>query len=74
MEQELSHCFPEIIYVDTVIQTNKDKYPLLTISGQDIYGKIFVIFRAFLPKERTWIFCWILLIVSPALFPSYNLS
>ena len=54
MEQNIFHHFPEVICVDTVCHTNKDKRPLLTISGRDSYGKIFIILRAFLPNERAW--------------------
>ena len=39
MEQKKFHNFPEVICVDTVSHTNKDKCPLLTISGKDSYGK-----------------------------------
>ena len=38
MEQKYKH-FPEVICVDTVSHTNKDKRTLLTISGRDSYGK-----------------------------------
>ena len=74
MEQKLFHHFPEVICVDTVNQTNKDKRPLLTISGRDTHGKMFIILRAFLPNERAWLFCWIFSLVLPTLFPSYVLS
>ena len=56
IEQKFFHHFPEVICVDTVSHTNKDKRPLLTISGRDSYGKMFIILRAFLPNERAWVF------------------
>ena len=74
MEQKFFHHFPEVICVDTVSHTNKDKRPLLTISGKDSYGKMFIILRAFLPNERAWVFRWIFSIVMPTLFPGYILS
>ena len=43
MEQKLFHQFPEVICVDTVNQTNKDKRSLLTISGRDTHDKMFII-------------------------------
>ena len=52
IEQKFFHHFPEVICVDTVSHTNKDKRPLLTISGRDSYRKMFIILRAFLPNER----------------------
>ena len=56
MEQKLFHHFPEVICVDTTSHTNKDKRPLLTVSGRDTHGKMFIILRAFLPNERAWVF------------------
>ena len=56
MEQKNFHNFLEVICVDTVSHTNKDKPPLLTNSGRDNYGKMFTILRAFLPSERAWVF------------------
>ena len=74
MEQNFFHNFSEVICVDTVSHTNKDKSPLLTISGRDGYRKIFIILRAFLPNERGWVFQWIFTIVMQTMFPSYILS
>ena len=74
MEQTILHHFPEVICIKTVSYSNKDKRPLLTISGRDSYGKMFIILRAFLPNERAWVFQWIFSIVMPTLFPSYILS
>ena len=34
-QQKFLHHFPGVICVDTVSHTNKDKRPLLTISGRD---------------------------------------
>ena len=74
MEQKLFHHFPEVICVDTTSHTNKDKRPLLTVSGRDTHGKMFIILRAFLPNERAWVFRWIFSLVIPTLLPSYVLS
>ena len=52
MEQKVFHHFPEVICVDTASHTNKDKGPLLTISGRDTYGKMLNPLRAFLPKLK----------------------
>ena len=46
---------------------------MLTISERDTHGKMFIIFSAFLPNERAWVFCWIFSLVIPTLFPSYVL-
>ena len=51
---EQNHHFPEVICVDTVSHTNKDKRPLLTISGRDSYGKI--ILRAFYQMKEPGFF------------------
>ena len=39
MEQKIFHHFPEIICVDTVSHTNKNKLPRLIISGRDSHEK-----------------------------------
>ena len=52
MEQNLFHHFPEVICVDTFSHTNKDKRTLLTISGRDSHGKMFIILSAFFSNER----------------------
>ena len=41
MEQKNNHDFPEVICIDTVIHTNKDKRPPLTTSGIDIYKNVY---------------------------------
>ena len=56
MEQKKFRHFPEVIWVDTFSDTNKDKHPLLTISGKDSFGKLFIFLRAFFPNERAWVF------------------
>ena len=48
MEQKLFHHFPGVICVDTVNKTNKDKRPLLTLSGRGTHGKMFI----FLHQEQ----------------------
>ena len=63
--------FPEVIFVDSISDTNKDKLPLLTIKGKDSFGKMLIILRAFLPNERAWVLQWIFTIVLPTLFPRY---
>ena len=41
MKRKISHHFAEVICVDTVSHTNKDKCPLLKISGRERYNKLF---------------------------------
>ena len=57
--KNLFHHFPEIICIDTVNQTHKDKRPLLTKSGIDTHGKMLIILHAFLPNKRACVFCWL---------------
>ena len=66
--------YSEVVCMDTVSCTNSDKRPLLSISGRDSFGKMFIILRAFLPNEMTWVFQKIFRIVLPTLFPLYLLS
>ena len=60
--------------MDTVSHTNIYKSPLLAISRNDSFDKMFIILRAFLPNEWAWVFRWIFTIVLPTLFPPYLLS
>ena len=67
MEQNFFGHFPEVMCVDTISDTNKEKRPLLTMSKKGSFGKMFMILRAFLPHGRAWVFQWILTIVLPTL-------
>jgi hypothetical protein len=66
--------FPFVLHVDTTADSNKEKRPLLTVSGRDSTGKMFTVLRALVPNERTWIFRWIFQTVFPTLLGVSNLS
>ena len=70
MEQKLFHHFFEVICVDTVNQTNKDKRPLLAMKRRDTHGKMFNIACIFTKQKSASIFWGVL----PTLFLSYKLS
>ena len=53
-ERRIFNLFPEIMTVNTVASTNKENRPLLTITGKDSNGKMFIILRAFLTHEQSW--------------------
>ena len=44
--------YPEVIFVDVIVDVNKDKRPLLTAPGKDANGQIFTFLSAFLPNEK----------------------
>jgi hypothetical protein len=66
--------FPYVIHIDTTFDTNKEKRPLLTVSGRDSEGHMFTILRALLPNERGWVFRWIFQSVFPSLMGVLNLQ
>jgi hypothetical protein len=42
--------------------TNKPKYPLLTVMGKDVDGKVYIILRCFLPNKQSWVvYRWLLM-------------
>jgi hypothetical protein len=53
--------------MDATQDTNKEKWPLFTITARDSTGAMFMVARAFLPNERAWVFCWLFQVVLPSL-------
>jgi hypothetical protein len=39
----------------------------VTVSSKDLYGKMFIVLRAFLPNEQSWSYKWFFHMVLPAL-------
>ena len=50
--------YPEIVYVDTTFNTNKELRPFLMICGKDADAHIFVLLRIYLCNECAWQFRW----------------
>jgi hypothetical protein len=48
--------FPEILSVDTLFSTKKEKCPLLIGAEKDNDRRNFSIFRCFIPSEQRWVF------------------
>ena len=69
-ERHYLNLFPEVIFVDVIVDVNKDKRPLLTATGKDANGQMFTFLRAFLPNEKQWAFRWIFSHVFPKSFNS----
>ena len=67
-EKKLFYLYPEVIFIDTTMDTNNEKRPLLHIAGRDPYGDTFTILRAYLPNKRTWIFRWVFNYIIPKMF------
>ena len=51
---------------------NNERTPLLLINGKDSEGKEFLILKAFLPFERSWVFWWILFVILLTFFFQKN--
>ena len=49
-EVSLLEAFPEVIMIDTTEKTNNEKRSLLTASGKDSNGKMFIFLRVFMPN------------------------
>jgi hypothetical protein len=70
-EKRLFKMFSEVLHIDCTADTNIECRPLLTISGRDSCGSMFVVLRAFLPNERAWVFRWMFQTVMPRLLGPY---
>jgi hypothetical protein len=64
--------FPEIVSVDTIFSTNKEKRPLLIGSGKENNRRTFSAFRCFLPYEQRWVFKFAFGRVIPSLLGEKN--
>jgi hypothetical protein len=59
--------YPEVLHVDATADTNKEKYPLITITGRDTASTMFTVMRALVPNERAWVFRWLFSVAIPEL-------
>ena len=50
-EKHYLNMFPEVIFVDVVVDINTDKRPLLAVTEKDANAKIFTFLRSFLLKS-----------------------
>jgi hypothetical protein len=55
------------LHIDATADSNKEGWPLVTISLKDSYGKMCIVIRPVLPNEQSWSYKWFLSIVLPAL-------
>ena len=67
-EKRLFTLFPEVLYCDVICGTNNENRPLFTVTGKDASGKMFTLFRAFLPNQKQWSFRWLFNVVFPQVF------
>ncbi len=59
--------FNVCLHIDATADSNKEGWPLVTVSSKDSYGKMFIVLRAFLPNEQSWSYKWFFQTVLPAL-------
>jgi hypothetical protein len=45
--------FNVCLHIDATADSNKEGWPLVTVSSKDSYGKMFIGLRAFLPNEQS---------------------
>ena len=68
---KLFHC---VLQVDATADSNNEGRPLVTGTAKDSEGKMFTVFRAFLPNEQAWSFKWLFQVVCPALLGQETLD
>ena len=61
---------PEVLHVDATTDTNKEKCPLITITGRDTASTLFIMMRAIVPNERAWVYHWLFSAAMPQLLGS----
>ena len=66
--------YPSTLCVDTTMDTNNEKRPLLTVTGRDANGEMFTVLRVLLPNERGWSFRWVFQTVFPVLLGQLHLK
>ena len=59
--------FNVCLHIDATADSNKEGRPLVTVSSKDLYGKMFIVLRAFLPNEQSWSYKWFFHTVLPTL-------
>jgi hypothetical protein len=55
------------LHIDAAADSNKEGWPLVTVSSKDSFGKMFIVLRAFLPNEQSWSYKWFFHTVLPSL-------
>jgi hypothetical protein len=55
------------LHIDAAADSNKEGRPLVTLSSNDYYGKMFIGLCAFLSNEQSWSYKWFFQTVLPAL-------
>ena len=73
-EKIMFSLFPNIVYVDTTMDTNSERQPLLSLVGKDTCSKTFAILRVLLPNQQLWVFCWVFCVLFPKVYSNDLLS
>jgi hypothetical protein len=63
--------FPEVLSIDKIYGTNREKRPMLVFAGTDHNSKNFTAMRAFRPSECAWVFRYAFEVVIPILVGRY---
>ena len=64
--KQLFRAYPEVVFIDGTHKTNYENGPHVTMGVKDSKGKIQIIFRAFVPNERAWLFRWLFQVATPS--------
>jgi len=57
--RKIFEAFPETLFVDGTHKTNAQSFTLITAGVKDNNGQMHIVFRAFVPNERNWLFRWL---------------
>jgi hypothetical protein len=73
-ELEQFRLFHISMHIDATTNSNKEGWPLVTVTSKDLYGCMFFVLRAFLPSEQSWAYKWLFQTVFPVLVGKEVLS
>ena len=73
-EKVMFSLFPNIVYVDTTMDTNSEGRSLLSLVGKETCSKTFKILRVLLPNQQLWVFRWIFCVLLPKVYSNDLLS
>ena len=60
--------FHVVLHIDATAKSNKEGWPLVTVTSKDSRNRMFTILRAFMPNEKKSSYKWLFSTVFPSLF------
>jgi hypothetical protein len=66
--------FHVCMHSNATADSNKEGHPLVILSSKDLYGKLFLILRCFMPSKQSWAYKCLFQTVLPALLGKEGLN